>query len=124
MVTFVLRYSLWFVSLGVVMDGRSVKAVERLLESMQLSEAERSQVQIGGMKRSNTVVHQALEKLLSEKLSHPDAIERALGTVGVRSEEPNAEVWGTINSYSRSTRRQESGRHWRKYPGAFQMNCW
>jgi hypothetical protein len=63
------------------MDVRSVKAVEGLLQQMQLSEAERSLVQIGGMKRSNTVVHQALGKLLSEKLAHLDAIERALETV-------------------------------------------
>ncbi|PWZ16203.1 hypothetical protein Zm00014a_040929 [Zea mays] len=64
-----------------MMDGRGVEAVEGLLQRMQLLEAERRQVQTRGMKRLNIVVHHALGKLLSKKLAHPDAFERALEKV-------------------------------------------
>lgn len=50
------------------------------LSNMKLSVAERKKIEVGEARRSGTV-HQALGKLLSEKLAHPDALERALGKV-------------------------------------------
>lgn len=45
---------------------------------MKLSVAERKKVEVGEAKRSETTMYQALGKLLSEKLAHSNALERAL----------------------------------------------
>lgn len=49
------------------------------LKNMKLSAAERRKIEVEEMGMSETTNHQALGRLLSERLAHPDALERALG---------------------------------------------
>jgi hypothetical protein len=58
-----------------------MEGVADRLGKMKLTEAERKKIDLGAVKTPETLVPQALCKLLSEKAAHPDAIERALGRV-------------------------------------------
>ncbi|KAE8814424.1 LRR receptor-like serine/threonine-protein kinase FLS2 [Hordeum vulgare] len=68
------------VSLG---EGREMEAVDGLMRGLRLTEDERRgvKVRVPGKERGKTPVAQAVGKVMSEKLAHPDAIQLSLGRV-------------------------------------------
>jgi hypothetical protein len=56
-----------------------MESMTGLLQNLKLSEAEISKIDVRRMQGRETKKHQALGQLLSERIAHPNSIERALG---------------------------------------------
>lgn len=64
-------------------SGFKMEGVEGLMKKLNLSAAEKKGVRIkgGGGERSGEAPIQAMGKLFSEKLAHPNSLEQALGKI-------------------------------------------
>jgi hypothetical protein len=72
-----------------------MEEVASQLGAMKLSAAEKKKIAVGGTGGSGEILKsQAMAKLMSEKLAHPDAIERALGRVWCPIKGINCQVLG------------------------------